>query len=149
MLKQQVQQLQHQLTVMSVSHSSVTPEPKKIDWKARPSPVAKTHTTRDSESYFCYRCGENGHIATHCTAPKNSAKVIQKLLSPLRKSKDDKASSKSSAEPKEVGSVRNGSVYTLQPCNLPEGLIGPSMMAAVKIDGQSHFRQWFQSYHYI
>lgn len=136
MLRKQVQQLQNQLTVMSVSHSSVPTDPKTRSGKARPNPEAKSHTARDSESYFCYRCGENGHIATHCTAPENSAKVIQKLLSALRKNKDEKVSPKGSAEAKGVGSVRNGSVYTQQPQSLPEGLVGPSMTADVKIDGK-------------
>ncbi|XP_071374846.1 paraneoplastic antigen Ma1 homolog [Centroberyx affinis] len=136
MLMQQVQQLQHQLTVMSVSHSSATADPKKRDGRARPSRVAKPNAVKDPESYFCYRCGENGHIATHCMAPENTSKVIQKLLSALRKSKEEKRAPKSSAEPKEVGSVRKGSVHTPQPGGLPEGLVGPSMMTNVKIEGQ-------------
>ncbi|XP_032876361.1 paraneoplastic antigen Ma1 homolog [Amblyraja radiata] len=131
MLRQQVLQLQHQLTVMSVSHSPVTADLKKRDGKARPSPAAKPHNAKDSESFFCYRCGENGHIATHCTAPENSPKVIQKLLGALRKSKEDKASHKRFAESKQVGPV-----YTQQPRNLPQGLVDPSMMADGKIDGQ-------------
>lgn len=156
MLRKQVQQLQNQLTVMSVSHSPVTTDPKKRNEKVRPNTTAKPHTVRDSESYFCYRCGENGHIATHCTAPENSAKVIQKLLSALRKNKDDKVSTKGSAEAKGVGSVRNGSVYTPQPEGLPEGLIGPSMTAEVKInskpcrailDSGSRVTIIFQSWH--
>lgn len=75
---------------------------------------------------FWYRCGEMDHITTSCMAPENTTKVIQKL--PF--------SRVSSAEPKVVSSVRKSSVHTPQPCGLPKGLVGPSMKANVKIEGQ-------------
>lgn len=119
-LRKQVQQLQNQLTVMSVSHSQMKADPQKRNERPRSNPSSKPQHMKDSDRYFCYRCGENGHIATHCAAPENSAKVIQKLLSALRKTKDDKVTSRGSDEAKEVGSVRNGSVYSQRPQSLPE-----------------------------
>lgn len=136
MLRQQVQQLQHQLTVLSVSHSSGTVDPKQKNGRAKPSRAEKPNAAKDSESYFCYRCGGDGHIAIRCMAPENHSKVIQKLLSALRKSKEEKGTHKSSAEDKEVVSIRKVSVDTSQLGGLPEGLVGPSQMTTLKIEGQ-------------
>ncbi|XP_037395031.1 paraneoplastic antigen Ma3-like [Pygocentrus nattereri] len=54
--------------------------------------MTKPHTAVEAkqvsskeDDYFCYRCGENGHIATKCTLPENEKKVIQKLIASLRK----------------------------------------------------------------
>uniref|UniRef100_A0AAR2L8I6 CCHC-type domain-containing protein n=1 Tax=Pygocentrus nattereri TaxID=42514 RepID=A0AAR2L8I6_PYGNA len=52
---------------------------------------AKQVSSREDD-YFCYRCGENGHIATKCTLPENEKKVIQKLIASLRKTKDNRKS---------------------------------------------------------
>lgn len=89
-LKQQVQQLQHQLTVMAVSRGSTQTDSTKRDGRARRSKVNRPCAAKDSESYFCYRFGDNGHIATRCMAPENTAKVIQRLLGALRRSKREK-----------------------------------------------------------
>lgn len=51
-LKQQVQHLQHQLIVMSVSQGSTTTDPRKRDGRARPSKVTKPYAAKDPESYF-------------------------------------------------------------------------------------------------
>lgn len=135
-LKQQVQQLQHQLSVMSVSHGASSTDSKKRDGRARYGKAPKPYTEKDQESFFCYRCGENGHIATHCIAPDNTSKVIQRLLGALRKSKEDKGASKESTESKGIGSVKKSSVHTPSSSVLPEGLVGPSMMADVTIERQ-------------
>lgn len=121
---------------MSVSHSATPTDVKKKDGRVRYGKVAKPYHVKDLESFFCYRCGENGHIATHCSAPENTAKVIQRLLGALRKNKEEKGTFKGSAESKEVGSVKKSSVHTSSHCGLPEGLVGPSMMASVTIEGQ-------------
>lgn len=136
LLRQQVQQLQHQLTVLSVSHSSGTADPKQKNGRAKPSRAENPNAAKDSESYFCYRCGGDRHIATRCMAPENPSKVIQKLLGALRKCKEEKETHKSPTEDKEVVSIRKGSVDTSQLGGLPEGLVGPSQMATVKFEGQ-------------
>lgn len=135
-LKQQVQQLQHQLTVMAVSQGSTQTDSTKRDGRARRSKVNRPYAAKDSESYFCYRCGENGHIATHCMAPENTAKVIQRLLGALRRSKEGKGATGGASEPTQVGSIRKSSVHTSSQGGLPEGLVGPSMMTDVTIEGQ-------------
>lgn len=135
-LKQQMQQLQHQLTVMSVSHGATSTDTRKKDRGARYGKASNPYPVEDPDSFFCYWCGENGHIATYCVAPKNADKVIQQLRRALGKSKEEKRTSKGSAESKVVGSVRKSSVHTPSLSGLPEGLVGPSMMANVTIEGQ-------------
>ncbi len=88
-LRRQVQQLQQQLAVMSVSNiqqSTTIPEQqhKSLSVSSRFTP------TRHKEDYFCYRCGEDGHIATKCQAPPNADQVIQKLVRSLRRAKSGK-----------------------------------------------------------
>lgn len=102
-LKQQVQQLQHQLTVMAVSQGSTQTDSTKRDGRARRSKVNRPYAAKDSESYFCYRCGENCHIATRSMAPENTAKVIQRLLGALRRSKEGKGATGGASEPTQVG----------------------------------------------
>ncbi|KAL7839427.1 hypothetical protein SRHO_G00260850 [Serrasalmus rhombeus] len=36
---------------------------------------------------FCYRCGEDGHIATKCSSAENEKKVINRLIASLNKAK--------------------------------------------------------------
>ncbi|CAI5657555.1 unnamed protein product [Oreochromis niloticus] len=108
----------------------------KRDERARRSKVNRPHAAKDSDSYFCYRCGENGHIATRCMAPENTAKVIQRLLAALRRSKEEKGATGCASEPTQVGSIRKSSVHTSSQCGLPDGLVGPSMMSDVTIEGQ-------------
>ncbi len=75
-------------------------------------------------SFFCYRCGEDGHFATKCTSPENSTKVIQKLIRALRKGKGEKAPEGKSSASVENCSVRRGAVDSCKPNSVPEGLVG-------------------------
>ncbi len=85
-LKAQVQQLQKQLSVLSVV--PYVSSGKELS-RANLTPVASGRSSnRISEGFFCYRCGEDGHIAPKCRVPENSALVIQKLLQLLRKSEE-------------------------------------------------------------
>lgn len=52
----------------------------------RPAPNTPRRAT-DSADYICYRCGENGHIASKCSNAENPSKVIQKLIGALKKAK--------------------------------------------------------------
>ncbi len=75
-LRKEVRQLQQQLAVMSVGSSS----------SASQVPLPQPHASgplrpklsRNMEDYFCYRCGEDGHISTKCQAPENATQVITK-----------------------------------------------------------------------
>uniref|UniRef100_A0A3P9BLT2 CCHC-type domain-containing protein n=1 Tax=Maylandia zebra TaxID=106582 RepID=A0A3P9BLT2_9CICH len=93
---------ENELTVMAVSQGSTQTDSTKRDGRARRSKVNRPYAAKDSESYFCYRCGENGHIATRCMAPENTAKVIQRLLGALRRSKEGKGATGGASEPTQV-----------------------------------------------
>ncbi len=70
LLKNQVQKLQEQLSVMNVS--STTQSPQDV---SNPKPVqfrTQGRSSKSREDFFCYRCGEDGHIATKCKAPENT-----------------------------------------------------------------------------
>ncbi|KAL6470660.1 hypothetical protein MHYP_G00217790 [Metynnis hypsauchen] len=106
--------------------------------------TTKPHTTIEEKQvsskegdYYCYRCGENGHIATKCTLPENEKKVIQKLIASLRKAKDNRNSIKSDQASKEHPcSVRRHAVNTLNIVPVPEGLIGPTTTVPLQINDQ-------------
>ncbi|XP_034543149.1 paraneoplastic antigen Ma1 homolog [Notolabrus celidotus] len=90
-LKKQVKALENKLSVMTVKYTSEPQREHKMQphrhkgapgHKPTPSKVSK------EDECFCYRCGENGHIATRCTAPENPRKVISKLIRLVRSSSD-------------------------------------------------------------
>ncbi|KAL7835623.1 hypothetical protein SRHO_G00279700 [Serrasalmus rhombeus] len=83
-LKNQVQ-LQHQITVMLVAHPFSVREDHPLNTTT--SALGLVGPPKNKDDYFCYQCGEDGHIATHCKAPENSAQVIQKLIRSLQKAK--------------------------------------------------------------
>ena len=69
------------MKVMSVrSTQASTAQPPNKEPPSNSTQGVRPSTSKSSGSYFCYRCGEDGHIATTCTAPENSQKVIQKLI---------------------------------------------------------------------
>lgn len=77
MLKKQVQDSQQQLAVLSVSHSQPVQH---VQPQAKSTPFTGWRPSKNKDDYFCYHCGEDGHIATKCQFPENSAQVIQKLV---------------------------------------------------------------------
>lgn len=89
LLKKQVQKLQEQLSVMNVSSAKQSPldmlNPKPVQFQKQRR-VSKTR-----EDFFCYRCGEDGHIATKYKAPENPTLVIQKLARALCQAKSEKS----------------------------------------------------------
>ncbi|KAJ4941533.1 hypothetical protein JOQ06_011412 [Pogonophryne albipinna] len=88
----------------------------------------------DSEERFCYRCGENGHMAGKCRNPENQNKVIQRLIQALKKAKTNTTGE---AAPKDNTSctVRKSAVDMLDSCGITEGLIGPPSLEPVKVNG--------------
>ncbi|PWA22436.1 hypothetical protein CCH79_00020786, partial [Gambusia affinis] len=134
-LREEVRELREQVSVMSLrpSYSSTTMshhnEVKSNSVSQRP------FTPRDSSDFFCYRCGEDGHFATKCTAPENYPKVIQKLIQVQRKQRtNQKQNSNPRTKPTNVDVKR--SAIMAETSGLPEGLIGPPSLAEVKINGK-------------
>ncbi|KAL0157149.1 hypothetical protein M9458_048395, partial [Cirrhinus mrigala] len=136
-LKAQVQQLQQQLSVLRVgAHVSTGQEPQ----QANRTPIASGRSpNKSSEGFFCYRCGEDGHIAPRCRATENSALVIQKLLQLIRKPKDPNPvlDPKNPGVEKSECFSKNSHVEFSEPSRLPKGLVGPSSTFDVKVNGHS------------
>lgn len=134
-LKAQVQQLQKQLSVLTVGPHVASGQESP---RANPTPVASGRSpNRSSEGFFCYRCGEDGHIAPKCRATENSSLVIQKLLQLIRKPKD----SNSVSNPK-IPEIKKSDCFSKkshvessEPSRLPKGLVGPSSTFEVKVNG--------------
>ncbi|XP_077057593.1 paraneoplastic antigen Ma1 homolog [Siphateles boraxobius] len=91
-LKKQVQHLQKQLAVLSVSSTAYSPHvPGQRPKPCQFVPAGLSYqSARTRDDYFCYNCGEDGHIATKCQAPPKLDQVIQKLIRSLRQAKGGK-----------------------------------------------------------
>lgn len=88
--------------------------------------------------YFCYRCGEDGNIASKCQAPENSTQVINKLVRSLRKAKEMRNDPNyNNCSGDRTCFSKNSHIHTYEPNGLPKGLVGPTSMVKVKICGQS------------
>lgn len=134
MLQKQVKQLQEQLSVMTVTPgTSALREFPKREGRSKPTSNRKSQLPSDTSDFFCYRCGDDGHIATHCNSSENTTKVIQKLIRALRRRRGERESASAAVE---NFSVRQGKVKSIQSSNLPEGLVGPSPLASVTLEGQ-------------
>lgn len=115
-LQKQVKQLQEQLSVMTVSQGvSASREFSRRDGRIKPSSNQKPQLPPETSDFFCYRCGEDDHIATHCNSSENTAKVIQKLIRALRRGKRGKESASAAVD---NFSVRQGKVKSLKPTYL-------------------------------
>ncbi|XP_048884939.1 paraneoplastic antigen Ma1 homolog [Brienomyrus brachyistius] len=66
-LKQQVEQLQQQITVMKVGKSTEN-APENVS--------VKSQSVMSRDDFFCYRCGEDGHLSAKCQAAENPSQVI-------------------------------------------------------------------------
>ena len=90
----------------------------------------------DREDFFCYLCGAEGHLSTHCTAPEDPAKVIQKLMHSLRKYKEGNKD-QSKPEPFNTSySIRKSTVKAEETTGLPVRLVGGSSFSKEIIEGQ-------------
>lgn len=92
LLRKQVKVLENKVSVMTVKcHSDPSREPstqpRRYQAGSGHKPSPKAFPSKDEER-FCYRCGENGHIATRCSAPENPQKVISKLIRLVRSPPD-------------------------------------------------------------
>lgn len=134
-LKAQVEQLQKQLSVLSVGASS----PNTQEFLVSRGSVAPIRSAgKSSDGFFCYNCGGDGHIASKCEHAANSGLVIQKLLQLLRKSKEKKPAS--GQRDTDVGRSdcfsKKSLIEVPEPSFVPAGLVGPSSTVEVKVNGQ-------------
>ncbi|XP_067266693.1 uncharacterized protein [Chanodichthys erythropterus] len=129
-LKRQVQQLQQQLAVMSIS-STAQSHPRPVPVSSRERPV------KHNNDFFCYRCGEDGHIATKCQSPENNSQVIQKLLRALRKAKTERNQmTGNSATSSSLDCFsKKSQTEVCGVSQLPRGLVGPASTISVELNG--------------
>ncbi|KAG1926671.1 interleukin-1 receptor accessory protein-like 1-A [Pimephales promelas] len=134
-LKAQVEQLQKQLSVLSIGASSQN-TPEFLVGRGSIAPIRSAG--KSSDGFFCYNCGGDGHIASRCEHAANSALVIQKLLQLLRKSKEKKpASGQRNTEVRKSDCFSKKSLLEVpEPSLVPAGLVGPSSTVEVKVNGQ-------------
>ncbi|XP_067293892.1 uncharacterized protein [Pseudorasbora parva] len=137
-LKRQVQHLQQQLAVLSVSSTQGPPHvPEQRSKPSRSLSTSRYQSTRSRDEYFCYRCGEDGHIATKCQNPPNSDQVIQKLIRSLRQAKSGKhETDENRTVPDHTCFSKRSQTNICTPNSLPKGLVGPASTVEVKLNGR-------------
>ncbi len=89
------------------------------------------------EDYFCYKCGEDGHIAPRCKATENYSLVIQKLVRSLRKSRSERMDQSGKLSRDTDSFSRKSQTVVVEKSSLPAGLVGPTLKITMKINGQS------------
>ncbi|XP_052387224.1 uncharacterized protein LOC127934090 [Carassius gibelio] len=134
-LKKQVQRLEEQLASLSVRHlPQTTGDPRSLE---QADTSVKPRFERAKEDYFCYKCGEDGHIAPKCKAPENYCLVIQKLVRSLRKARNERTDQSSSKHTSDKASFsRKSQTVVAEKSSLPVGLVGPALTITMKINGQ-------------
>uniref|UniRef100_A0A8C7WVL3 Gypsy retrotransposon integrase-like protein 1 n=1 Tax=Oryzias sinensis TaxID=183150 RepID=A0A8C7WVL3_9TELE len=121
-------------------------------------PVSRRAPSKDERTgFFCYRCGENGHVSVRCTAPENAQKVIKKLIRQVR---DITTEQKEGVENSDECKARVNTMKAPKAdARLPTGLVGPSSICNIKVndilcdalmDSGSNvtiiFEDWYQSH---
>lgn len=115
--------------VMTVGSTSPAPSTSPVP-NTLPAPNTLTRRSTDTADYICYRCGENGHIASKCTNAENPSKVIHKVIGALKKAKTTGSQTASAG-----AEVRKSTLDFHKTTDLPEGLIGPPCMEPLKVNG--------------
>ncbi|XP_056457197.1 uncharacterized protein LOC130391037 [Gadus chalcogrammus] len=136
-LKKQVKALESKMSVMTVKYTSEqTPQPHR--YKAatgyKPAHSRVSSPRQDNDEFFCYRFGENGHIATRCTAPENLQKVIRKLIRLARVSPLSHKENPQPAAEEHCVARTNKVEVPENNTDLPEGLVGPSFIHTIKVN---------------
>uniref|UniRef100_A0A8B9JBA5 Gypsy retrotransposon integrase-like protein 1 n=1 Tax=Astyanax mexicanus TaxID=7994 RepID=A0A8B9JBA5_ASTMX len=151
-LQKQVCDMQHQLQTMAVTFKDTTQKIQRSSQSQDATARFPRSAHRDAqdkfteksqkETFFCYRCGEDGHVSRRCMAAEDPSKVISKLISALKRQRHTEASyvkaelpvSQSNAK---ACKVKTSTVYTPKLPSLPEGLVGKSSLSQVIIEGRS------------
>lgn len=140
-LQRQVTHLQSQLSVMKVTPNSTEAaakeEKSRTSTANKPTLTGELKSFKEGTDFFCYRCGEDGHIATKCVASENSQRVIQKLLQSMRRLRQDRRgpADRSTTPAERGGSVRRSTVRTQSATTFPQGLVGQPTLGKVILEG--------------
>ncbi|XP_048108990.1 uncharacterized protein LOC125300872 [Alosa alosa] len=84
---------------------------------------------------FCYRCGEDGHIATQCSSAENEKRVIKRLIASLNKAKGKLSNDGNPNSETTNCFSKKQEVCTNTHAPLPKGLIGPPSTVQVRVNG--------------
>lgn len=76
-LKKQLNQLQRQMTALLNKKSSSSHQPETHQRHAKSKSKVSSSLTKP-KPWFCFRCGEDGHIAPSCSNPENASLVNEK-----------------------------------------------------------------------
>uniref|UniRef100_A0A3Q4AVM6 CCHC-type domain-containing protein n=1 Tax=Mola mola TaxID=94237 RepID=A0A3Q4AVM6_MOLML len=96
---------------------------------------AQKQSFKSDSDRLCYKCGEDGHIASKCLSPENEKKVIKRLIASLNKAKDKRVPDNDSKDETTLCPVTKKAVHAKSTPPFPEGLIGPSSIVQVKVNG--------------
>ncbi len=133
-LRRQVQRLEEQLVSLSVRQSLQSLKEPRPPERAVTSVKPRLEMTK--EDYFCYKCGEDGHIAPRCKAAENYSLVIQKLVRSLRKARSERMDQSGKLGDTDSFS-RKSQTVVVEKSSIPAGLVGPTLKITMKINGQS------------
>lgn len=135
-LKKQVKSLQRKVTGKNCHQEGVSALTLNASTPRKPL-VSPRKQYNDSEEYFCYNCGEEGHIAPRCQNPENKDKVIQKLIRTNRKMRLGQKEMPAETEKSNTScSAKKSAVSSLCGKQIPEGLIGPPSTVQLRVNGQ-------------
>lgn len=135
-LKKQLKSLQRKVTGKNCHQDVVSALTLNASTPKKPL-VSPRKQYNDSEEYFCYNCGEEGHIAPRCQNPENNDKVIQKLIRSNRKMKWGQKEIPSETEKSNTScSAKKSAVSSVGGKQIPEGLIGPPSTVQLRVNGQ-------------
>lgn len=96
--------------------------------------MGKPLEQKEVETFFCYRCGEDGHLAMQCSAPEDLPKVISKLIRSLKRQKRERRDF-GSRNPEEKCTVKKSTASAERIDRLPAGLVGKQSLGQVTIEG--------------
>lgn len=124
--KNQMQKLEEQFASLSIRQlPQMTKDPQLLE---QADTSVKPRHEKAKEDYFCYKCGEDCHIASKCKAPENYCLVIQKLVLSLRKARNERMDQSSSKDTSDKASLSHKSqTVVVEKSSLPVGLVGPAL----------------------
>lgn len=138
-LKMQIQKLNKRLEVMSINSTAEQIQTKRPNYREMPLRRNAERRLQPKEDFFCYHCGEDGHIATKCKATENTGKVIQKLVRSLHRAKAEVSRAKDDATVSggpDCFSKKGTTDGSEKDC-VPRGLVGPVSTLSVEVNGCS------------